>query len=118
MKLAPTVPVGLKDAKLITLLTAVAKCLKLHPDHQCYNVTVIWKVPYLLEITPAGDPQPRNIKPQVVRLASCVVTNAPDTPIDFGATTWSWQGGNRVKITNQSGLVEDVKYTLTFEVVG
>ena len=48
MRLAPTVPVGLADLKLITLLTSVVKCLKIQPDHQCYTVTAVWKVPFVL----------------------------------------------------------------------
>lgn len=118
MKLSPTVPVGLKDSKLITLLTTLVNVLKYHPDHQCYTVTAVWRVPFILTIPPAGNPQPRNIRPATVRLASAVLTEAPETTLEWGATTWYWRGNSIVRILNQAGLVEDVRYTLTFEVVG
>lgn len=118
MKLAPTVPVGLQDMKLITLLTSIVKCLKIHPDHQCYTLTTVWTAPFILTIPPAGNPQPRNLKPDIIRLGNAVVTDVPETPVEWGSTTWAWQGNSVVKIINQAGLVEGVRYTLTFEVVG
>jgi len=118
MRLAPTVPVGLQDVKLITLLTAIVKCLKIQPDSQCYTVTVVWKVPFVLQIPEAGNTQPRNIKPNIIRLGNAVLTAAPETIVEWGAATnWVWQGNSVVKILNQAGLVEGVRYTLTFEVV-
>lgn len=119
MKLAPTVPVGLQDLKLITLLTSIVNVLKIHPDHQCYTTTAVWQVPFMLQIPQAGNSQPRNIKPQIVRLGNAVLTEEPETVLEWGAgITWVWQGNSTVKILNQAGLVEGVRYTLTFEVVG
>jgi len=119
MRLAPTVPVGLQDNKLITLLTSIVNCLKNQPDHQCYTMTAVWKVPFILTIPQAGNTQPRNTKPNIIRLGNAVVTDAPETILEWGnATNWVWQGNSVVKILNQAGLLEGVRYTLTFEVVG
>jgi hypothetical protein len=118
MRLAPTVPVGLQDLKLITLLTSVVKCLKNQPDHECYTMTVVWQVPFLLLIPERGNTQPRNIKPNIIRLGNAVLTEKPETVVEWGAATnWVWQGNSQVKILNQAGLLEGVRYTLTFEVV-
>lgn len=118
MRLAPTVPVGLKDLKLITLLTSIVKCLKNHPDHECYTVTVVWQVPFTLLVPERGNTQPRNIKPNIIRLGNAVLASNPETVVEWGAATnWVWQGNSQVKILNQAGLLEGVRYTLTFEVV-
>ena len=119
MRLAPTVPVGLQDPKVITLLTNIVKCLKIQLDHQCYTTTAVWKVPFVLSIPQSGSSSPRNVKPNIVRLGNAVLTELPETVVQYGAScTWQWQGGDTVKITDQAGLVEGVRYTLTFEVVG
>lgn len=119
MRLAPTLPVGLEDLKLITYLTAVTKCLKNQPDIQCYTTTVVWTVPFILQIPQNSNASPRVTKPLIVRLGNAVLTEAPETVVEWGAgITWVWQGSNTVKILNQQGLVENVRYTLTFEVVG
>lgn len=113
MKLTPTVPVGLQDNKLITYLTQVARALKNHPDHQCYTVTVVWTVPFVLQAL-----ETQNVRPSIVRLGNAQLTNAPETVVEWGAgTTWLWQGNGQIKILNQAGLLEGVKYTLTWEVV-
>lgn len=118
MRNVPIVPVGLDDAKLTQFLTNVVKVLKSAPDVQCYTVTVVWQVPYLLSV-PTGQPSPRTAPPTVVRLSRAVLFAEPETPVEWGSgITWTWQGRDTVKIINQAGLVEGVKYELTFEVLG
>ena len=118
MKYVPIVPVGLQDPKLNQFLTNVVKALRSAPDLQCYTVTVVWKTPFDLPI-PTGQPTPRTSSPSIVRLGRAVVSAEPETVVGWGASTlWTWQGNDTVKILDQSGLVEGVKYELTFEVIG
>lgn len=118
MKFVPIVPVGLDDPKLTQFLTNMVKSLKAVQEAQCYTVTVVWKTPFDLPV-PTGQPTPRTTPPIVVRLARAVLFSEPETVVGWGAsTTWSWRGNDTVRITDQAGLVEGVKYSLTFEVVG
>lgn len=118
MRIVPTVPNGLADQKLIQFLTAVVRALRAPPDVRCYNRVAVWKVPFTLTI-PDGSGTPRPTPPAIVRLGRAVLSSEPATVVGWGAsTTWSWQGNDSVSIIDQSGLVEGVKYDLTFEVVG
>lgn len=118
MKYVPVVPVGLDDPKLTQYLTNVTKALRSVQDAQCYTVTVVWRVPFDLPV-PTGQPTPRTSSPVLVRCGRAVLSAEPETPVQWGAdTTWSWRGADTVRIFNQGGLVEGVKYELTFEVIG
>jgi len=118
MRTIPTVPNGLKDQKLIQFLVAVVRALRAAPDLQCYNRTAVWATPFVLSI-PDGSGTPRPSPPTIVRLGRAVLSSEPETVVGWGASTlWTWQGNDTVKILDQSGLVEGVKYELTFEVIG
>lgn len=117
MRFIPTIPVGVGDQKLIQLFTGILKNLANVLDCSVYTSEVVWKVPFDLQVPTAGN-IPRLTSPEIVRLARVVPVLSPDDVVHFGATTWKWQGANTVRITDQDGLVESVKYRLTFEVVG
>lgn len=118
MKYAPVVPIGVKDQKLTLFLTVAARALGLLPDHQCYTNTVVWTLPFRLLI-PSYYGVPRTTQPQIVRLGRAVLDSDPSTVVQWGAsTTWVWKGNDTVSILDQAGLVEGVKYQLTWEVIG
>lgn len=117
MRITPILPVGISPQPLVKFLTEVVRSLKLLPDVQCYTSVVTWKVPFNLSIPPSY-PLPRQGPPKIVRLGRAVLVSSPITPVYWGAsTTWVWLGNNAVSILDQEGLVEDVKYELTYEVI-
>lgn len=117
MRTVPIVPVGLQDQKLIKYLTDSTRCLTSVPDIRWYTSVTTWVTPFDLAI-PLGDNVQRQGQPVEVRLARAVVYNSPQTPIDWGAgINWDWRGKDTVRIYYQQGLVENVKYQLTFMVV-
>lgn len=118
MRSVPVLPVGVvKETSLVAFFTAILRNLTTVLDYSVYTNTVVWKAPFDLYI-PSGDSQARQTRPKIVRLGNAVVVNDVETPVDFGATGWTWKGGDNVKIFAQAGLVEGVKYDLTWEVVG
>jgi hypothetical protein len=117
MRYVPRLPVGFTDLKLIRLFNELIRALSNVLDCNTYKITRVWSVPFSLSVPVAGD-MPRNTPPDIVRVARAFPTDDPLTVVHFGATAWTWQGANQVQITDVDGLVEGVKYTLVFEVVG
>jgi hypothetical protein len=118
MKGAPQPPRGVKDQTLLKFLTDVSKVLNSAVDVNKYSVTVNWSPPFDLSCPlPSGNT--RTEQPDGIILLRAVLVSDPATVVSWGAsTTWTWRGDNTARILDQAGLVEGVRYTLVFQVVG
>jgi hypothetical protein len=117
MRNSPHLPVAIPDPALNRFLTSVQACLASVVDLILYEDTVVWKPPYRLFI-PLRNAQTRPVQPKIVELGRAVVINEPETPVHFGATTWRWDSTNQITIIDQAGLVEGVRYSLVYKVIG
>lgn len=119
MRIVPIPPGGITDQKLLKFFTDVVKALKSIPDIQCYSATAVWAVPFDLYIPMQTTPTPRQGQPDIVRLGRATLAADPTTVVSApnGGTTWQWRGNDIVRILDQPGLVEGVRYNLVFEVV-
>jgi hypothetical protein len=78
---------------------------------------MVWHVPFSLQVPTFGNTT-RTSSPQIVRLGRAAVSGDQLTPVHFGACSWQWNGDGSVQILDVDGLVDGVKYQLTFEAIG
>jgi hypothetical protein len=116
VRFVPTLPVGFTDTKLIKLFTDILRCLSNVLESNTYTVETVWRVPFVLQIPTAGNVR-RTEEPSIVRLGRAIVSTDLQAVVHFGACNWQWVGNGNVQINDVDGLVNGVKYKLTFEVV-
>lgn len=119
MRNVPQVPTSAADmtSTLRNFLQKLAQLLKATPDTRFYSEQrVVWNVPHDFSV-PDGSGAARPSSPNVVRLARAVDLEDSQTPVHFGATTWTWQGRDIVRVIDVAGLRVGGKYTLVWEVL-
>jgi len=117
MRNTPNLPVTIADQSLNRFLTGVQACLLSVVDLIIYEDTVVWHPPYRFFV-PLRNAKLRLEQPKIIELGRAVIVNEPETPVHFGATTWKWQSNNQVTVIDQAGLVEGVRYSLVYKVIG
>jgi hypothetical protein len=116
MRFTPHITSGIKDSQVRQLFEFVFKLFAGLLDYNLYTVTAVWKVPFVLDV-PVASGAPRVVSPAVVRVGRAIAVGDEQTPVHTGSVLWTWKGNGQVNIADVAGLVENVKYTLTFEVV-
>ncbi len=116
MERLPTLGLDVKEPTLRRFLTDLVAALSNVSESGLYFIEVAWSEPMNLAV-PFRSGGARKVSPGVVRLARAQLSAAPETPVSFGATHWSWNGDGTVKLIHVDGLVLGTSYKLTFEVV-
>lgn len=116
MKDLPRYDGNFKDIRLDQFVRDLLKSLTGVLDLNVYVLPgQTWKPGMLLSV-PINGVIKRSVSPRVVKLVRAVADSGV-SPVHFGATSWTWQGDNQVKIDDIAGLVSGAKYDLTFEVI-
>lgn len=116
MRFVPAITTNIVDGVVRQLFEFVFRLLGNVPEYNIYKSTVVWHVPFDMNVPTNGNTL-RVVSPDVVRLGRAVATGDSLTPVYTGSVLWAWQGGGQVRILDVAGLVDGVKYDLVFEVV-
>ena len=117
MERLPAPAIDIKDTNVRRFLLELLKVLMNVQEIGLYSVEVSWSEPMNLAI-PFRSGGVRKNAPGIVRLANANLSDAPESPVNYGATKWKWNGDGSVKIIHVEGLTAGTSYQLTFEVVG
>lgn len=115
MKFIPGLTNGIQDPLVKQLFEFVLGLLRSVLQYDLYKCTVTWHTPFFLDVPVRG--KPRTTPPDVVRVGTARAVGTEQTPVHTGSVLWLWSSGGRVNILDVAGLVDGVKYELTFEVV-
>jgi hypothetical protein len=116
MQTLPTPTVDIKDTSVRRFLFDLVKALSNTQEIALYSIEVPWSEPINLAV-PLRSGTRKN-SPAIVRLARAQLSANPRTPVNFGSTTWEWNGDGTVSLIHVDGLALGTSYKLTFEAVG